>query len=274
MIYSLELLKAGVADIKTQIDLTWILGMHYGLVFFFGVILTIIIQSSSATTLLAMTTLSEGILNFEECLAIVIGAYLGTCITIVIGAMGGSTIKKQVATSHVGFNLIFCAVVLILFKPIVYLLESLRIFVVDMKLTPQNQDVQLVSLFHVFAKAIGVILFYPFIDRFKATIEKLLPPSKKHLGLRIESWNNSLSLTIKQELLEEDIKDLRKKVIQHQLNSIKFPTDHDANEHQLLVSSASSLIKAITSLDELGTQYIHSKTDIVQHMLYALNDLE
>lgn len=226
-------------------------------------------------TILALTFLSEGVIGFEECLALIIGAYLGTCITVVIGALGGSTIKKQVATSHVLFNVIFCTILIILFKPLVYLLKDIVLpFIHNNQVSENNNYVQVISLFHIFAKAIGVILFYPFIDRFKKLIERLLPIEHKHLNLRIDSWNNSLSLAIKQELLEQDIKDLRKKVIQHQTNTLKFPSDHDTLEHQNLVSSASSLIKAITSLDESGVNYIHSKTDTVQHMMYALNDLE
>lgn len=271
MIYSLEILKWWVSELKQYVDLTRIIWLNYRLVFLFGVGLTIVVQSSSASSLLAMTALSEWVLSFEECLAIIIWAYLGTCITIVIGAIGWSTIKKQVAASHVGFNIIFCIVTLILFKPIVALLQSIRSWIVDPSLSGISQDVQLISFFHVFAKAIWVILFYPFIDRFKGFLERLFPVQTPTIQLQIQWRSTGLSDSIKRELIEQDITTINTLSTTIITTILKNPTVNDVTLYQEYISGSAQLIQAINELKDITTQDSHDMIDTVQHSTYALN---
>lgn len=273
MFFSLQLIKGWVNEIKTMIDITWIIWLPYIVVFILWVFLTAAIQSSSTMTILALTFLSEGVIGFEECLALIIWAYLGTCITIVIGAIGWSTIKKQVAASHVGFNIIFCIVALILFKPIVALLQSIRSWIVDPSLSGLSQDVQLISFFHVFAKAIWVLLFYPCIDRFRWLLEKIFPAQQPHLQLNIQWRNTGLSDSIKHELIEQDITTINTLSTTTINTILKNPTVNDPTLYQEYISGSAQLIQAINEMNNITTQDMHDMIDTVQHSTYALNSL-
>jgi len=63
-------------------------------------------HSSSGVTLLATLALQKGVIDFGMAMTIVMGANIGTTITAVMGARGKSTLQKQIAASHVLFNIL------------------------------------------------------------------------------------------------------------------------------------------------------------------------
>ena len=60
-----------------------------------GFLFTVIIQSSSATMAIALTTLHSGLIPLEHAAAMVIGSELGTGVKIILGAVGGIPDKKR-----------------------------------------------------------------------------------------------------------------------------------------------------------------------------------
>jgi phosphate:Na+ symporter len=80
---------------------------------------TALVQSSSATTVLAIVLASEGLLPLPAGIAIVIGANIGTCLTAGLAALGRSRDAQRAATAHVLFNLAGGALWLVLLGPLV-----------------------------------------------------------------------------------------------------------------------------------------------------------
>ncbi len=83
----------------------------------FGTILTLILQSSSATMAITLIMLSMGWIPFNMACAMVLGENIGTTITANIAASVGNTQAKRAAMSHTIFNLFGVIWALILFKP-------------------------------------------------------------------------------------------------------------------------------------------------------------
>ena len=83
----------------------------------FGTILTLVLQSSSATMAITLIMLSMGWIPFEMACAMVLGENIGTTITANIAASVGNTFAKRAALSHTIFNLFGVIWALILFKP-------------------------------------------------------------------------------------------------------------------------------------------------------------
>lgn len=83
----------------------------------FGTILTLILQSSSATMAITLIMLSMGWIPFSMACAMVLGENIGTTITANIAASVGNTQAKRAAMSHTIFNLFGVIWALILFKP-------------------------------------------------------------------------------------------------------------------------------------------------------------
>ena len=87
----------------------------------FGTILTLVLQSSSATMAITLIMLSMGWIPFEMACAMVLGENIGTTITANIAASVGNTQAKRAAMSHTIFNVFGVIWALILFKPFLQL---------------------------------------------------------------------------------------------------------------------------------------------------------
>ena len=107
----LSLMKNSVPDLQqTPEVLSFIQGWQgYGfgstLIFLaLGVILTLVLQSSSATMALTLIMLNMGWIHFDMACAMVLGENIGTTITANIAASVGNTSAKRAALAHTVFN--------------------------------------------------------------------------------------------------------------------------------------------------------------------------
>ena len=107
----LSLMKNSVPDLQqTPEVLSFIQGWQgYGfgstLIFLaLGVILTLVLQSSSATMALTLIMLNMGWIHFDMACAMVLGENIGTTITANIAAAVGNTSAKRAALAHTVFN--------------------------------------------------------------------------------------------------------------------------------------------------------------------------
>ena len=95
----------------------------------FGTVLTLVLQSSSATMAITLIMLSMGWIPFNMACAMVLGENIGTTITANIAASVGNTQAKRAAMSHTIFNLFGVVWALILYQPFLrlvgYVTESL-----------------------------------------------------------------------------------------------------------------------------------------------------
>ena len=83
----------------------------------FGTVLTLVLQSSSATMAITLIMLSMGWIPFNMACAMVLGENIGTTITANIAASIGNTQAKRAAMSHTIFNVFGVIWALIFFKP-------------------------------------------------------------------------------------------------------------------------------------------------------------
>jgi phosphate:Na+ symporter len=138
----------------------------------FGILITIITQSSSAGVAAALTALYAGAINFEQAAALVIGMDVGTTVTAAMAAIGGSVAVRRTALSHVIYNLFTACGALILITPYTLLWESLSPGALTV-----NAEIALVA-FHTSFNTLGAIVILPFTGRFAHLIEKLVPDKK------------------------------------------------------------------------------------------------
>ena len=71
---------------------------------FAGTLLTMILQSSSATVGIAMALASQGLLGFESSVAFILGDNIGTTITAQLASIGSSISARRTARAHALFN--------------------------------------------------------------------------------------------------------------------------------------------------------------------------
>ncbi len=80
-----------------------------------GVILTAVLQSSSASIGILQALCATGAVTFQTALPIVMGQNIGTCVTALLSGIGAHKNAKRTALLHLYFNLIGTAVFLVVF---------------------------------------------------------------------------------------------------------------------------------------------------------------
>ena len=126
----LSLMKSSVPDLKETPEVlafitSWS-GHGYGSVLLFlllGTILTLILQSSSATVALTLIMLNMGWIKFDMAAAMVLGENIGTTITANIAASVGSVNARRAALAHTVFNLFGVIWALAIFHPFVRFIQ-------------------------------------------------------------------------------------------------------------------------------------------------------
>lgn len=120
----LSLMKNSVPDLRETPEILSFIqqwtGYGFGSVIIFlvfGTILTLILQSSSATMALTLIMMSLGWIPFDMAAAMVLGENIGTTITANIAAAVGNPNARRAALAHTFFNIFGVIWALILFRP-------------------------------------------------------------------------------------------------------------------------------------------------------------
>ena len=129
-----------------------------------GTLLTMIVQSSTATIGLTMAMAIQGLLTFEAAVPIILGDNIGTTITAVLSCIGTKRAAKQTALSHVLFNVI----------GVIIFISALPLFQKIVLITSNDLARQLANT-HTLFNVINTLLFLPFTGIFARLIEWLLP---------------------------------------------------------------------------------------------------
>ncbi|MGB5500192.1 MAG: Na/Pi symporter, partial [Maribacter sp.] len=162
-------MKEGFDVFKEYIDLTqYAVPGFLGVIIYTGVgiLITTILQSSSATLALILTALAAGQIDYENDLALAIGANVGTTITAVLGSLSSNVAGKRLAGAHLIFNVVTGLVALAFIYPLANLVNILS----DAFGISSTDYTLKLALFHTIFNIIGVLLMIPFIKK----LEKIL----------------------------------------------------------------------------------------------------
>ncbi|MCX7570816.1 Na/Pi symporter [Tumebacillus sp. DT12] len=129
-----------------------------------GTVLTALITSSTATTMLTVVLASQGLVDLPGAIAIILGNNIGTCITSVIAAVGTTLEAKRVALAHVILNVLGVLV----FLPFINLLADFCRYTAD------GIGVQ-VATSHLLFNLISSLAVWPFTRQFAKLVEWLMP---------------------------------------------------------------------------------------------------
>ncbi len=120
----LSLMKSSVPDLRETPEILSFIqqwtGYGFGSVLIFlvfGTILTLVLQSSSATMALTLIMMSLGWIPFDMAAAMVLGENIGTTITANIAAAVGNPNARRAALAHTAFNVFGVIWALILYRP-------------------------------------------------------------------------------------------------------------------------------------------------------------
>ena len=120
-----------------------------------GLVLTAVIQSSSASIGILQALAVQGLVPIEFAVYILLGQNIGTCVTALLSAAGSKTKSKRTAVMHLLFNVLGTVIFLLItaFTPYTTLLGKLS----------DNVSVQ-ISVAHIIFNVVSTIILFPFAN--------------------------------------------------------------------------------------------------------------
>lgn len=178
----LQYLKEAMPDIKNNPELLAFLARYTDLGYLsillflmIGTLLTVVIQSSSATMALTLIMTAQGWIPFELAAAMVLGENVGTTITANLAATIGNYKAKQTARAHLIFNLIGVLWMLILFYPFLKMVSWLAVYLGSESPYVSAAAIPVaIALFHTTFNIANTFLLVWFVKPIASIVERLV----------------------------------------------------------------------------------------------------
>jgi phosphate:Na+ symporter len=132
-----------------------------------GIIMTIVMQSSSAAAATTLVALNAGSLTFEQGCALIVGQSIGTTGTTALVMIGGSIAARRAALGHILFSSIVGILGMLFLSPLVTAAEWVGARLDD------PEGVLALAAFSSIFKFAGILAFYPWIDHYSRLIVRI-----------------------------------------------------------------------------------------------------
>jgi phosphate:Na+ symporter len=165
----LDYMKEAIEQVSGQFNLSDYGKMGLIVFLLIGLVITALIQSSSAMIVIVLSALNAHLIDIYQAVAIVIGANIGTTSTLVLASMKGTADKKRLALANVIFNFITGILCFIFLRKLIDL--SFSVLHIE---TPLMELVFINTLLNV----IGIVLFYPFLGPLGRLLNKQFKKSE------------------------------------------------------------------------------------------------
>ena len=118
-----------------------------------GLVVTAIIQSSSASVGILQTLALNGMVNWQSAVFITLGQNIGTCVTALLSCIGTSRTAKRAAVIHLLFNV---------FGTVIFGFAMFFIFIANPAFASSTADSVGISVFHTIFNITNTVLLFPF----------------------------------------------------------------------------------------------------------------
>ena len=118
-----------------------------------GLVVTAIIQSSSASVGILQTLAANGVVNWSSAVFITLGQNIGTCVTALLSSLGANRTAKRAAVIHLLFNVV---------GAVVFGIGMFVIFSFNGNWADSQVNSVGISVFHTVFNVLNTILLFPF----------------------------------------------------------------------------------------------------------------
>ncbi|MTI46980.1 Na/Pi cotransporter family protein [Sporosalibacterium faouarense] len=132
-----------------------------------GFVITVAVQSSSASMGLLLAVTASGLINLDIAFPILFGQNIGTCVTALLSSIGANKTAKRAAVMHLLFNLIGTTIFMIL----IYLTPMKSLII---QLSPGKIERQIANA-HTIFNIFNVLIQLPFAGFIVLAVKKLVP---------------------------------------------------------------------------------------------------
>ncbi len=170
LMHGMGIMGDAVAPLRANTQFTSIMGSFADRPFLgllSGMLVTFVLQSSSASTGILIALASSGLIEIHGAIPILFGTNIGTCITAVLSAIGTTRNAKRAALAHVMFNVLGSFLFLAFLTPFTHLVILVS--------GPASAVERLIANAHTLFNVLATLLFFPFISKINSFILHLIP---------------------------------------------------------------------------------------------------
>ena len=237
-----------------------------------GLVVTAIIQSSSASVAILQAMVLSGLIGFKGAVFVLFGQNIGTCVTAILASIGTTKTAKRTAVVHLLFNVIGATI----FSLAAYFLpfaETIEKFV------PLEWQI---AVAHIIFNVVTTLLLLPFANVLVRLANLIVPGKDKHTGaLRLEYLDARIlktpTIAVAQALKEvERMAVLARENISRAVDMLREPS-------QDAMKRLEETEKAINFLNHHITDYLvkinalelqEADSQIIGTLFHVVNDIE
>ena len=236
-----------------------------------GMIMTVLIQSSSATIGILIAMAGQGLIPLEGAIPVLLGDNIGTCITAVLASLRANLTAKRVAAAHVMFNVIGSIIFVVLMP---FFIKFVLL------VSPDGDIARQIANAHSAFNILNTLLFMPFVNPFIKLVEKIVPGKAEIISMRpvyldknmLNTPSIAISLAVKEvvrmgELARKDVRLGMEAIQSFDADKVKYVLEHepvvDALERDITdYLTEMSSAEMSESLSTRHTGLLHACTDI------------
>ncbi len=164
----IEYLQTGMEGISWNLDTVGGSGFGWQWILAgIGILMSIVMQSSSAAAAATLVALNAGSLTFDQACAMIVGQSVGTAATSAMVAIGAGLAVRRAALAHIIYNVTVGIVGILLLGPL-----AVAAHWVGAQLDDPNGVLALAAFSSIF-KFVGILAFYPWLDSFSRFVERV-----------------------------------------------------------------------------------------------------
>ncbi|HJC46955.1 MAG TPA: Na/Pi cotransporter family protein [Candidatus Lachnoclostridium pullistercoris] len=249
-----------------------ILGMIIGLV------VTALLQSSSASVGILQTLALNGIVTTNAAIYITLGQNIGSCVTALISSIGGSRTAKRAACIHLSFNVI---------GSLLFGAAGLVIFTIfpDFAASPINAVE--ISMFHTVFNLTNTVILFPFAEQLVKLSGRMVPEKAEESGEEDEETKTLRHLderifespAFALETASSEVVHMGEVTLNNLERAIQVLKDRDTRDIEVIMETE----KTIDHMEKMLTEYLikvdnlslneHQKL-VVANLFYSVSDIE
>ena len=251
-----------------------------------GIIMTMVLQSSSAFTGIVLALAAGQLVNFYTAVPLLIGSNIGTTVTAQLGALNANRVAKQAALAHTLFN-VLGAVIVVLVCYIPYKGYPSFLYLVN-SFTPGNAFAEVpqnlerhIAMFHTIFNIAVSLLLLPFVKQFALLCSLIIPIREKVQNQLLEPAllnTPSVALKLTSRALEEMVTGawdmVNKAVNEHFLTG-----NTDGEKYEKLVEAESNIDKMQSDVTSYLVQLTRRRlaepqSEMIPLLMHCTNDAE
>lgn len=261
-----------ISELQAFKDFILVVGTNPLLGVFVGVVMTAVLQSSSATTAILVALATAGTIDMKVAFPMVLGCNIGTCVTAIIASLTANRTAKKAALIHLLFKI---------FGTILFLPFVSQVVKVVAHMTPDNLGRQVANAHTIFNIVITVVML-PVSTYVVKLVDRMLPEKDDEIEIQgaIYLDKNLLETPVvaSAQVVKETIRMAKKAKENFELAMNTFFNDKEENIEKIYENenTINILEKDITEyLVELSEQNLpEENAKLVSQIYHTINDLE